>query len=317
MAYVQPQDFLWVEKYRPKTIKDTILPKQLRKRFEAYVKNGQIPHLLLAGSPGMGKTTVARAMLEQIGADYKIINGSLDLDKDKLRNDIMQFASTVSFEGGRKYVIIDEADNMNAEHVQKPLRNFMETFSRNCGFILTVNYKAKIIDALHSRCALETFEIPEDEKDTIQAKQFKAASKILEAEGVEFDPQVVIQLIRKFFPDFRKLLNELQKYASTNEKIDTGILSIRKNGSVSKLIELLKEKDFTTIRQWVADNSSIEQTQLYLDLYKALATELTSNSLALVTIKLADYQQRAAFAVQPEINIAACLVEIMVEAEWL
>jgi DNA polymerase III delta prime subunit len=308
-------DFLWVEKYRPKLIADTILPPSLKQTFQQFVDQQNIPNLLLCGRAGVGKTTVARAMLEEIGADYLIINGSMNGNIDTLRNDIRQFASSVSFYGGRKYVILDEADYLNPNSTQPALRNFMEEFSKNCGFILTANFSNRIIDPLHSRCSVVEFKIEKDDKPKLAALLFKRAQQILESEGIDNDPKAVAEVVKKFFPDFRRVLNELQRYSATG-KIDSGILVNFTDEKLKGLIELIKQKNFTEIRKWVGENTDIDTTTFFRKLYDAASDYMKPSSIPQLVLILAGYQYKAAFVADQEINILACLTEIMVEGEF-
>lgn len=308
-------DFLWVEKYRPKLIADAILPPSLKQTFQQFVDQQNIPNLLLCGRAGVGKTTVARAMLEEIGADYLIINGSMNGNIDTLRNDIRQFASSVSFYGGRKYVILDEADYLNPNSTQPALRNFMEEFSKNCGFILTANFSNRIIDPLHSRCSVVEFKIDKDDKPKMASLLFKRAQQILESEGVEFDPKAVVEVVKKFFPDFRRVLNELQRYSATG-KIDSGILVNFTDDKLKGLIELVKQKNFTEIRKWVGENPDIDTTTFFRKLYDTASDYMKPSSIPQLVLILAGYQYKAAFVADQEINILACLTEIMVEGEF-
>lgn len=308
-------DFLWVEKYRPKLIADTILPPSLKQTFQQFVDQQNIPNLLLCGRAGVGKTTVARAMLEEIGADYLIINGSMNGNIDTLRNDIRQFASSVSFYGGRKYVILDEADYLNPNSTQPALRNFMEEFSKNCGFILTANFSNRIIDPLHSRCSVVEFKIEKDDKPKMAALLFKRAQQVLDSEGIEYDPKAVAEVVKKFFPDFRRVLNELQRYSATG-KIDSGILVNFTDEKLKGLIELIKQKNFTEIRKWVGENTDIDTTTFFRKLYDAASDYMKPSSIPQLVLILANYQYKAAFVADQEINILACLTEIMVEGEF-
>lgn len=308
-------DFLWVESYRPKTIVDTILPPSLKQTFQQFINQQNIPNLLLCGRAGVGKTTVARAMLEEIGADYLIINGSMNGNIDTLRNDIRQFASSISFYGGRKYVILDEADYLNPNSTQPALRNFMEEFSKNCGFILTANFSNRIIDPLHSRCSVVEFKIEKDDKPKMAALLFKRAQQVLDSEGVEYDPKAVAEVVKKFFPDFRRVLNELQRYSATG-KIDTGILVNFTDDKLKGLVELIKQKNFTEIRKWVGENTDIDTTTFFRKLYDAASDYMKPSSIPQLVLILAAYQYKAAFVADQEINILACLTEIMVEGEF-
>lgn len=309
------EQFLWVERYRPRKIEDCILPDELKNTFQKFVDDGSIPNLLLSGTAGVGKTTVARAMLEQINADYIVINGSMNGNIDTLRNDIRNFAATVSFTGGRKYVILDEADYLNANSTQPALRNFMEEYSSNCGFILTCNFANRIIAPLHSRCSVVEFKINGKQKAPL-AKQFMdRVNTILDTEGVEYDKKVVAELIMKHFPDWRRVLNELQRYAASG-KIDSGILAQMDNLDIRELSKLLKARDFTSMRKWVATNSSMDANMLFRKLYDVSTETMQSESIPELVLILAEYQYKAAFVVDQEINTAACLTKIMMDCEW-
>lgn len=309
------EEFLWTEKYRPRRVKETILPEQTKKIFQEFVDKKNVQNLLLTGTAGTGKTTVAKAMLDEIGADYLIINGSLNMDKATLKNDIANFASTMSFVGGRKYVILDEADYLNITHVQPGLRNFMEEYSGNCGFIFTCNFPNKIMDAIKSRCAVIDFKITNQDKTKLAGQFHKRCCEILKAENVEFDPAVVAEVIKKFFPDNRKVLGELQKYSQLG-KIDTGILASVRDSSVKEVIKFMQEKDFTSIRKWCAENSDISSDELFSSLYKLILESMTPVGAAQATIILAKYQEYSKGCSNLEINNCACLTEIMIEAEW-
>lgn len=314
MSYKEDQ-FLWVEKYRPRKIADTILPAELKATFQKFVDEANVPNLLLTGSAGVGKTTVARAMLEEIGSDYIVINGSLNGNIDTLRNDIMNFASAVSLAGGRKYVILDEADYLNPNSTQPALRNFMEEYSKNCGFILTCNFKNRIIDPLHSRCGVVEFKVPSQEKPKLAAAFYRRVLDILSKEQIEADGKVVAELITRHFPDWRRVLNELQRYSATG-KIDTGILSDFSDESFHNLIEMMKSKNYTGVRKWVAENSDIEYNVLYRKFFDMANTLVTSSSVPQLVVILADYQYKVAFVADHEIHNAACMAEIMVSVEW-
>lgn len=310
------EEFLWVERYRPKTIADTILSKQLKATFQQFVDDNNIPNLLLTGRAGVGKTTVARAMLDQLDCDYIVINGSLHGNIDTLRNDILAFASTVSFSGGRKYVILDEADYLNPNSTQPALRNFMEEYSKNCGFILTCNFKNKLIEPLWSRCSVVEFKIPKEEKPSLASQFFKRVCDILEKEKVKYVDKVVAELVQKFFPDFRRTLNELQRYAATGA-IDSGILSNFTDESFKTLIDFMKKKDFSSVRKWVGENNDIDPVVLFRKLYDNASTMLANNaSVAQLVMIIANYQYKSAFVADQEINTTACMAELMVNMEW-
>jgi len=308
-------NFLWVEKYRPRKIDDTILPQAYKATFKQFIEQGNIPNLLLTGKAGIGKTTVARAMMEELGCDYYLINGSLYGNIDTLRNDIKQFASAVSLTGGRKYVIIDEADYLNANSTQPALRNFMEEFSKNCGFILTCNYKNRIIPELHSRCSVVEFNIPKTEKPTLAANFYRRVVDILTQESVEFDSKVLAVVVEKHFPDFRRTLNELQRYSAIG-RIDSGMLTNLAEENIQDLIKSLKEKNFTNVRKWVGENNDLDTTVFLRRLYDQANTYLKPSSIPQLVLIVADYQYKAAFVADSEINIVACLTEIMVECEF-
>jgi DNA polymerase III delta prime subunit len=309
-------EFLWVERYRPQKVKDTILPNDLKKTFQQFVDQDNVPNLLLTGRAGVGKTTIAKAMLEEIGADYIVINGSMNGNIDTLRTEISSFASSVSFSGGRKYVILDEADYLNANSTQPALRNFMEEFSKNCGFILTCNFKNRIIEPLHSRCSVIEFKIANEDKASIAGQFFKRVTNILETENVEYDKSTVAELVKTYFPDWRRVLNELQRYASTG-RIDAGILANKSEDNFNSLIRLMKERDFTNVRKWVAENSDVDSAVLYRQLYDMLPTKIGSTqSIADAIVILADYQYKEAFVANSEINRVAALATLMAEVDW-
>ena len=309
------EEFLWVEKYRPRKIADCVLPEDLKQTFQQFVDDGNIPNLLLSGTAGIGKTTVARAMLEQINADYVVFNGSLNVNKDSLRTDIRNFAATVSFGGGRKYIILDEADYLDAHNVQPSLRNFMEEFSSNCGFILTCNFVNRIIDPLHSRCSVVEFKISAKQKADL-AKQFmKRVNIILNTENVKYESAVVAEVIMKHFPDWRRVLNELQRYAASGD-IDSGILASVDNVEIKELIKYLKAREFENMRKWVGLNTSMDVNVMFRKLYDAASAILKPESIPALVLALADYQYKSAFVVDQEINLAACMTQIMMDCEF-
>lgn len=308
------EQFLWVEKYRPKTIEETILPVDLKSVFQQFVDQGNIPNLILSGSAGVGKTTVARAMLEQLGCDYIVINGSMNGNIDTLRNDILSFASSVSLSGGRKYVILDEADYLNPNSTQPALRNFMEEFSRNCGFILTCNFKNRIIEPLHSRCSVIDFKISKSDMAKLAGQFFKRVTNILETENIEFDKAAVAEVINKYFPDWRRVLNELQRYAATG-KIDSGILVNLQDLSIKELVELVKEKNFSAVRKWVGQ-SDYDQHLVYRKFYDMASDILAPSEVPALVLLIAKYQYQAAFAADAEVNLMAFFAEVMMEIEF-
>ena len=309
------EEFLWVEKYRPKTINDCILPDAIKSTFNQFVTNGQIPNLLLTGGAGVGKTTVARAMLEQIGADYIIINGSMNGNIDTLRNDILAFASTVSLAGGRKYVILDEADYLNANSTQPALRNFMEEFSNNCGFILTCNFKNRIIEPLHSRCSVVEFKFAKSDLPKLAVQFFKRAVGILDQEHVQYDKAVVAELVNKHVPDWRRVLNEMQRYSATG-KIDSGIFADQMKDNLANLIELLKKKNFKEMRAWVGENSDADSTSLFRAFYDQAYKYVKPQSIPELVMLISKYQYQDAFVADKEINLAAFLTETMVTVSF-
>jgi DNA polymerase III delta prime subunit len=310
-------DFIWVEKYRPKTIEDCILPESTKTMFREFLNKGEIPNMLLAGPPGIGKTTVAKALCNELGVDVYVINGS-DEGRflDTVRNNAKNFASTVSLSSDAKHkvVIIDEADNTGND-VQLLLRAFIEEFAGNCRFIFTCNYKNKIIEPLHSRCAVIDFSIKGKEKTALAGSFFKRLQNILDAEGVEFDQRVLAELINKHFPDWRRVLNECQRY-SVGGKIDSGILAAFSDIAVNDLLQNLKEKNFPEVRKWVVSNMDNDTTVLLRRIYDALYSALENNSIPAAVLVLAKYQYQSAFVADQEINMLACLTEIMVECEF-
>lgn len=310
------EEFLWVEKYRPKTIADTILPESLKSTFQEFVNQKNIPNLILNGPAGCGKTTVARAMLEELDCDYIIINGSMNGNIDTLRNEIKNFASAVSLSGGRKYVILDEADYLNANSTQPALRNFMEEFSKNCGFILTCNFKNRIIEPLQSRCSIIDFKISKKDLPELAAQFMKRVCNILTTENIEFDKASVAEVLKKHFPDWRRVLNELQRYSATG-KIDSGILVNMQEISLKSLMDFLKAKDFTNMRKWVGENIDNDADVIYRKIFDQTNQYIAKSSVPLIVLLIGKYQYQHAFAADSEINLVCCLTEIMMEAEWL
>jgi DNA polymerase III delta prime subunit len=307
--------FLWVEKYRPKTIDECILPESLKQTFKEFIASGQLPNFLFSGTAGVGKTTVAKALCNEVGAEYLLINGSEESGIDILRTKIKSFASSVSLTDSKKVVILDEADYLNANSTQPALRGFIEEFSANCRFIFTCNFKNRIIEPLHSRCSVVEFKIDNKDKQTIAAGFFKRATNILKDENIEFDPKVVAEVVTRHFPDYRRILNELQRYSVTG-KIDSGILVNLSDESYRELVKNLKEKDFTSVRKWVAKNSDIETTQLFRDLYDKAVEFLEPKSIPQLVLILADYQYKAAFVADHELNTVAAMTEIMIQCQF-
>ena len=311
-------DFLWVEKYRPKKISDCILSEDLKSTFLKFLDSKELPNLLLSGTAGTGKTTVARALCEELGVDYIIINGSDEgRHIDTLRTTIKNFASSVSLDGNsnHKVVIIDEADYMNPDSVQPALRNFIETFYKNCRFIFTCNFKNKIIPALHSRCTVIDFRITNGQKVKTATAFMNRRGDILKQEHIEYDKKVIAELIQRHYPDFRRTINELQRY-SVRGKIDSGILVSLSDINNKELVKLLKEKRFSDMRKWVVQNLDKEPSSLFSSIYEILYKNLQPQSVPAAVITIADYQYKSAFVADHEINMVACLTQIMAECKF-
>mgnify|MGYP001177409292 CR=1 FL=1 len=312
------ENFLWVEQYRPTKIDECILPTDIKNTFKQIVKQGEIPNLLLSGTAGTGKTTIAKALCNELECDVMMINGSDEgRSIDIVRNQIKNFASTVSLSETNKpkVVIVDEADYMNAESVQPALRNFIETFSNNCRFIFTCNYKNKIIPAIHSRCTVINFQIQNKDKEQLAGLFHKRLCTILEQEHIDFEPKVVAELIIKYYPDFRRTINELQRY-SVSGKIDTGILVTISEANLQSLSKALKNKHFGDMRKWVVDNIDQDPAGLFKDLYSNFYNTMKPESIPPMVILLAEYQYKNAFVADPELNMVACLTEIMGECKF-
>jgi DNA polymerase III delta prime subunit len=309
-------DFLWVEKYRPTKVSDCVLPQSLKNTFSTLVSTGELPNMLFTGTAGVGKTTVAKALCKELDLDYIIVNGSEEGNIDTLRNKIKHFASTVSLQGGYKVVILDEADYLNPQSTQPALRGFIEEFSNNCRFILTCNFKNRIIEPLHSRCSVYEFAIPNSEKPAIASGIFKRVTEILRLEGVTFDQKIVATLVEKYFPDFRRVINELQRY-SLSGTIDNGILVNLSESNIKVLITHLKEKDFKGMRKWVVDNIDTEPAAIFRKIYDNLNTYIKPTSIPQTVVILADYQYKNAFVADHELNVVACMVELMANVEFL
>jgi len=310
------EEFLWVEKYRPRVISDCILPKPLKKTFSEFVKNKEIPNLLLHGNSGIGKTTVARALCEELDCDYILVNGS-DEGRliETLRVKITSFASSISLSGTRKMIIIDEADYLNPQTVQPAMRAFIEEFSVNCGFIFTCNYVSKILPALHSRCSVVDFKIDKKQIQYICEEFMGRVEYILQKEDVEYNEQVIAELIWKFHPDWRRVLNELQRYSSSG-KIDVGILSAIEDERFEKLIEVLVNQNITAIRQWVVDNLDTDPSSIYRRIYDNLTHVLEPDSIPPAILVIGDYSYKSAFVADQEINLICCLIEILNRCEF-
>ena len=309
------EDFLWVEKYRPKTIEECVLPNALKQTLSEFVSKGDLPNLILSGGPGVGKTTAAKAMLDELGLTYMFINGSEESGIDVLRTKIKNFASTVSLHGGRKYLILDEADYLNPQSTQPALRGFIEEFSANCGFILTCNYVNRIIPALISRCPTYDFSIPKDEKQELAGEFFKRSLQILKDENIEFETKAVAALVQKHFPDWRRVLNELQRY-SVSGKIDAGILVNISSDNIKDLMGHMKQKEFTNVRKWVVNNLDNDPTRLFRSLYDNLYDYVDGSCIPHIVVILGEYQYKAAFVADQEINTLACLTEIMARGKF-
>ena len=308
-------DILWVEKYRPVTIDDCILPSELKQTFQQFVENEEIPNLLLTGTAGVGKTTVAKAMLEQIGCTYMMINGSEESGIDTLRTKIKNFASTVSMDGNRKYVILDEADYLNPQSTQPALRGFIEEFSRNCGFILTCNFRNRVIAPLHSRCSTIEFNIPKEQSPALATSFMERVGYILENENVKSNEKVVAELVIKFFPDWRRCLNELQRYSATGT-IDAGILVSLSDASVEELISFVKDKNFKSCREWVVNNLDNDPHRIYRRIYDCLYDNVPKRAVPDCVLILADYSYKSAFVADQEINLLACLTTMMIDVDF-
>ena len=310
---IREQEFLWVERYRPRTLADCILPADQKQIFQEMVSKGEIQNMLLCGGAGMGKTTIARALCEELQTDYIIINGSEESGIDVLRTKIKQFASTVSFSGKPKVVILDEADYLNPNSTQPALRAFMEEFSSNCRFIFTCNFKNRIIPPLHSRTAVIEFKLPKSERPKIAAAFFRRVLDIIAHENVEADGKVIAKVIEKHFPDYRRILNELQRYSASG-KIDEGILVNMGEINMQELIAALKDKDWKKMRTWVVNNIDNDPQTLFRKFYDTLSDSVVQ--VPQLVLLLADYQYKAAFCADQEINLVACLTEIMASVEF-
>jgi len=307
-------EYLWVEKYRPRKIDDVVLPESLKADFKTMVKNKQIPNLLLAGSPGIGKTTIAKALLEELGCDYIVINGSMNGGIDSLRNEILNFASSVSLSGGKKYVILDEADYLT-QATMAALRNFLEEYSSNCGFIFTCNLKNRIIDALKSRLASIDFTLTKEDKLHVARGYMKRVMEILDTEGIAYEKQVIAKLIEADFPDFRKILNQLQR-GSVSGSINSSVLSFVSNDNFKALIDNMKSKNFRSVRHWIAEHSDIDPSVLYRMFYDHAYEHFTPETVPLVIVTIGKYQYQQAFVADQEINTASAMVEIMADCDF-
>ena len=304
------EKFLWVEKHRPTKVDDCILPTNLKQTFQEFVKDDKIPNLILSGGAGVGKTTIAKAMIDEIGATSMMINGSEESGIDVLRTKIKNFASTSSLEGGRKYLILDEADYLNPQSTQPALRGFMEEFHKNCGFILTCNYKNRLIEPLHSRCSGVDFKIPKDEINKLCTQFFKRVKNILDEEGIKYDDKVILELITKYFPDWRRTLNELQKYSASGQ-IDSGILVNLSEVNINELMDALKNNEFTNVRKWIVNNLDNDPNRMFRLVYDSLYDYLDGTTIPHAVIIIGDYSYKSAFVADQEINMLACMTELM------
>ena len=309
------ETFLWCEQYRPKDVESCILPKNLKDTFSDFVQSGRVPNLILTGGSGVGKTTIAKAMLEELDATYMMINGSEESGIDVLRTKIKNFASTVSLHGGRKYLILDEADYLNPQSTQPALRGFMEEFHKNCGFIFTCNYKNRLIEPLHSRCSVVDFVIPNSEKPKLASQFFQRIEDILNEQNIEYDKRVIAEVINKHFPDWRRILNELQRY-SVSGVIDAGMLVDIAEINIKELMQSMKNKEFTNVRKWVVNNLDNDAVRLLRRIYDNLYDYVEGSSIPHVVVVLGEYQYKAAFVADQEINMLACLTEIMARAKF-
>ena len=308
-------DFLWVEQYRPKTIDDCILPDSLKNLFSSFIKKGELSNMLFSGTPGIGKTTVAKALCEQMNCDWIMINGSEEGGIDVLRNKIKNFASTVSLSGGKKVVILDEADYLNPQSTQPALRGFVEEFHKNCRFILTCNFKNRIIEPLHSRFSNIEFKVNPKDKPKLASRLFERAVYILKEQNVSYEDKVLVELITKHFPDFRKLINELQRY-SVSGSIDAGILVNVSDENLKTLVTHLKNKEFGDMRKWVVNNLDNDPVKIFRKIYDTLYTNLEPSTIPHAVLIIADYQYKSAFVADQEINLVACLTELMSQVKF-
>ena len=308
-------DFLWVEQYRPKTIDDCILPDSLKSLFSSFIKKGELSNMLFSGTPGIGKTTVAKALCEQMNCDWIMINGSEEGGIDVLRNKIKNFASTVSLSGGKKVVILDEADYLNPQSTQPALRGFVEEFHKNCRFILTCNFKNRIIEPLHSRFSNIEFKVNPKDKPKLASRLFERAIYILKEQNVDYEDKVLVELITKHFPDFRKLINELQRY-SVSGAIDAGILVNVSDENLKTLVTHLKNKEFGDMRKWVVNNLDNDPVKIFRKIYDTLYTNLEPSTIPHAVLIIADYQYKSAFVADQEINLVACLTELMSQVKF-
>lgn len=306
-------DFLWVEKYRPKTIAETILTDTLKQTFQKIADTGEMPNMLFTGTAGTGKTTVAKALCNQMNLDYIMINGSEDGNIDTLRGKIKQFASTISLQGGVKVVILDEADYLNPQSTQPALRGFIEEFSNNCRFILTCNFKNRIIEPLHSRCGVYEFNTTKKDMAVLMQQMFERSCNLLDSEGVKYDKKDLLPIVSKFAPDWRRVLNELQRRAVAGDMAGAGSSSI---GAIDDLFVYLKSKDFKKMRSWVVNNIDIDAAAIFRGVYDKMSEKVDPQSIPQLVLILADYQYKHAFVADHELNVVACLTEVMANVKF-
>ena len=306
-------DFLWVEKYRPRTVEESVLPQRLKDVFQAIVEKGELPNMMFTGTAGLGKTTIAKAMCNQLGLDYIVVNGSEEGNIDTLRGKIKQFASSVSLSGGYKVVILDEADYLNPQSTQPALRGFIEEFANNCRFILTCNFKNRIIEPLHSRCSIYEFSMSRKEMSELAAQFFKRMTHILDSEGVQYNQQSVVDLIMKHAPDWRRVINEAQRYSIGGS---LSIATTQAGDSYNDLLKYLKDKDFKKMRAWVVNNMDVDTVAVFRGIYDRMADHVEAGSIPQLVLILADYQYKDAFVADHELNIVACMTEIMANVQF-
>lgn len=309
------KNFIWVEKYRPMTVSDTILPASLKTTFENMLATGELQNMLFTGTAGLGKTTIAKALCRQLGLDYIVINGSEEGNIDTLRGKIKQFASTVSLEGGKKVIILDEADYLNPQSTQPALRGFIEQFSDNCRFILTCNFKNRIIEPLHSRCGVYEFNTTKKQMAGLAGQFMTRLEQILAAEQVTADKVLLAEVIMKYLPDWRRVINECQRF-SINGKLDTSIINTSDHNQYNDLLKHLKNKDFKKMRAWVVNNIDVDASAIFRGIYDRMVDSVQPTSIPQLVLILADYQYKNAFVADHELNIVACMTEVMSNVEF-